>query len=688
MRLISSAMAHFTAVPRMPLFLLVASLYPNTSLAAADLLAPVQITATPVSLVSPDTDTARQQINQTPGGVELIDAEQWRDTPSTTIKDVLDFTPGVIAQPKWGDDTRLSIRGSGLSRSFHLRGVQLYQDGVPLNTADGSGDFQEIDPSGYRYVEVFKGSNALRYGANALGGAINLVTPTGYNANRFSGRIDAGSFGYSRLQVSGATVQGKADGYITASTQQQDGYRDHSSGDNTRLFTNGGWRFNDSLETRLYLNLTDATQEIPGSTSKYDALHNPTDASPRNVLRDYQRNVKSVRIANKTSWQRDNTLYEFGLFAMDKSLIHPIFRYLDYRYNDQGGFVRATHEGLIGNFDNRLIVGATLHNGDVDSRQYTNLPGGNKGALASKTLDSSSNTIVYAENAFSITPRLQIIAGLQHLDAERKREDTLNPVGGTSGEASYYFTTPKLGLLWQTSALTQLFANVSQSAEAPTFGELNFTNSALADLDAQRATTVELGGRGGNAQFNWSLSAYRAKLKNEFQYFDLGGGNYAVTNADRTLHQGIEAAFGWRFLDGVIRNNDSLEWHLAWTHNDFRFDGDDNFGDNDIPGAPSDYIRSEVLYRLNGFFAGPGTEMVPKAYYVDNANTLGTSVYTLINLRAGYEQPRYSIYIDGRNLFDERYIASASTTGVASANQALFEPGTGRAVFAGFQWKL
>ena len=57
--------------------------------------------------------------------------------------------PGVFAQPKWGDDTRLSIRGSSLSRNFHLRGVQLYMDGIPINTADGYGDFQEIDPTAY-----------------------------------------------------------------------------------------------------------------------------------------------------------------------------------------------------------------------------------------------------------------------------------------------------------------------------------------------------------------------------------------------------------------------------------------------------------------------------------------------------------------------------------------------------------
>ena len=66
-------------------------------------------------------------------------------------------------------------------------------DGIPINTADGLFDLFEIDPTAYRYVEVYKGANALRYGANSLGGAINFVTPTGRDASPFEARFDAGS---------------------------------------------------------------------------------------------------------------------------------------------------------------------------------------------------------------------------------------------------------------------------------------------------------------------------------------------------------------------------------------------------------------------------------------------------------------------------------------------------------------
>ena len=167
---------------------------------------------------------ALRDIQQTPGGVAIVPAEAYKNsTVANTIKDVLDYVPGVFAQPKWGDDTRLSIRGSGLSRNFHLRGVQLYMDGIPINTADGYGDFQEIDPTAYKYVAVYKGANALQFGANSLGGAINFVTATGRDPFPNGVSLDLGGFGFRRLQANAGGANGPWDGFITASTQGSGG---------------------------------------------------------------------------------------------------------------------------------------------------------------------------------------------------------------------------------------------------------------------------------------------------------------------------------------------------------------------------------------------------------------------------------------------------------------------------------
>src|SRR5262245_35401623 len=68
------------------------------------------------SLSVPSTGEAAAAINRTPGSVDVVPDTAYKGaTPAITVKDVLDYVPGVFAQPKWGEDTRLSIRGSGLS---------------------------------------------------------------------------------------------------------------------------------------------------------------------------------------------------------------------------------------------------------------------------------------------------------------------------------------------------------------------------------------------------------------------------------------------------------------------------------------------------------------------------------------------------------------------------------------------
>ena len=227
---------------------------------------------------------ALTEINNTPGGVALVPAAAYKNsTVANTIKDILDYVPGVFAQPKWGDDTRLSIRGSSLSRNFHLRGVQLYMDGIPINTADGYGDFQEIDPTAYKYVEVWKGANALQYGANSLGGAINFVIPTGRDPWPNGVSADMGAFGFKRLQANAGGANGPWDGFVTASTQASDGFRDHSFGSSTRVSGNVGYQFSPDAETRFYFNANEIRQRIPGSVTKQSALTDPQAAAPANV---------------------------------------------------------------------------------------------------------------------------------------------------------------------------------------------------------------------------------------------------------------------------------------------------------------------------------------------------------------------------------------------------------------------
>ncbi len=60
-----------------------------------------------------------------------------------------------------------------------VRGLTLLQDGLPLKKTDGTIDPAYADPFNTQYLEIYRGADALQYGAATLGGAINLVSPTG-----------------------------------------------------------------------------------------------------------------------------------------------------------------------------------------------------------------------------------------------------------------------------------------------------------------------------------------------------------------------------------------------------------------------------------------------------------------------------------------------------------------------------
>ena len=653
--------------------------------------APVRPGTRSGSLTVPTTAEAAADIQRTPGGVDLVRAEDYKaTTPAITIKDALDYVPGVFVQPKWGEDARLSIRGSGLSRNFHLRGTQLFMDGIPISTADGFGDFQEIDPTVYRYIEVFKGANALRFGANALGGAINFVMPTGYDANVLTARTDLGSFGFRKFSSSSGGVSGPVDYFIAGTWQEWDGYREHSWGESLRGSMNLGYRLSENVETRFYVNANDVAQRIPGAVTRQTALTEPKRAAAINVLNDWQRNIETLRIANKTTVRlSQGTLLEFGAFNVDRHLDHPIYQWLDYRYDDYGGFARLSDDSVIAGFRNRFIAGVNLHNGKVNSKHFANGPNAAKGPLIAEGVNRSDNISVYAENSFFVLPDVALVAGLQFLHAERNRIGT-----DVSGRNTFDVWSPKAGIVWDVDPGWQVFANISRSAEVPSFGENAVSGSAFA-AKLQEATTYEIGTRGRRETYHWDVALYRAEIDNELQCLTIlvpFPNMCSVTNADKTVHQGLELGFGAAVLQSLLVDGptpDRLWLTAAYTLNDFHFDNDAVWGNNELPGLPRHFLRAELMYRHpSGVFFGPNVEWAPSAYFVDNANTLKTEGYAIWGAKLGYEGETFTAYIEGRNLSDRAYIASASVSGdVGGTDGAYFEPGTGRALYGGVQVK-
>lgn len=638
---------------------------------------------------APTLAEKRAEFARIPGGAGLVDAETYKSGRSSTLQDALGLAPGVFVQPRFGaEEARLSIRGSGLQRTFHQRGILLLQDGVPINLADGSGDFQAIEPLALEHIEVLRGANAWRYGAANLGGALNFVTPNGQTAAPVDLRSEGGSFGYRRLFAALAEDFGAWDAYLSVSDSAQDGFREHAEQANQRYFANLGGRINERLATRFYLTHVETDSELPGNLSKAQLRDDPEQAAAGSLSGDQKRDFRLNRIGNLTSLELGaGHRLELASYYSEKALFHPIFQVLDVNSEDYG--LRLTHKWANAS-GWRWQAGIEAAQGRNWDSRYRNLDG-HAGRKLNELQQTARNLNLFSELEVPLAERWALLGGLTWLHQQREVDDRLQCNAFVSGfclaqdesfAKTYQGRVARLGLRHQLSDGLQLFGNLSQSFEPPTFSELTGGQVVTAN-DAQTANTLEVGMRWTRNALELDLAVYRSEIRDELLSLnDANGDPLGTINAERTVHQGIELGGALTLGQVVLRGQYLL--------NDFRFDNDEVYGDNRLAGVPSQFLKGEALWQREGWYAGPTFEWVPLHYAADHAASLYAEGYAIWGLKGGYRPSEgLGFFVEGRNLADKSYVA---TTGVVAdahgEDAALFLPGDGRSLYAGLEWRL
>ena len=632
----------------------------------------------------PSVAESRRRLSETPGAVSVISQESFARREALALDDMLRDAPGVYAQRKWGGDVRISIRGSGLGNANHNRGLLIAQDGVPLNEADGYGDSQIADPLITRYVEVYRGGNALRFGGALLGGAINMVTPTGRTAGfETQVRLDGGSFGTARENLAVARQAGDWDIFAAATNQTAQGYRPQSQQNLQFGSLNVGRRFGEDREVRLIVNGSNINQEIPGALTLAQLRQDPRQSAAANYANDQGRNQRGLRGSLRTTWRLDDSaVFEGAVYAVWKDLDHPIFQVIDQQSRNYGAFGRLSWRGEIAGARADGFAGAWLRRGDLDSNFFANLKGA-RGARQSQSYQNAKAADLFGEGRLFVSDRVAVVGGATWGTATRDYRSFRVPgVASTfdlSASKTYDWVAPRVGVLWENQAGAQVFANLTKSVEPPNFGSLTPTNAGFAPVRAQEAWTAEAGTRGRLGAFTWDVALYRAQLRKELLQFTVGPDIPASTfNADRTIHQGLEAALDWRFAPG---------WRLrqTYTWSDFRFRGDAQYGDNRLPIAPQHFYRAELRYEdARGWFVAPTLEWSASAIWVDYRNTTRAPAYAVLGLNAGWRvNDQVSLFVDARNLADRAYASNVQAAILATPSTAVYWPGDGRAVFVG-----
>jgi len=155
--------------------------------------------------------------------VTVIEPGQFASQFRTT-DDLLSRTPGVNIKRfgGLGQYSTVSIRGSSSEQ------VLVLVDGVRLNTGEGgSVDFSTIPLDSIERIEVVRGGGTTRYGSDAMGGVVNIITRDPRGRPELSGAVTYGSLNTLKGWVTGTGGKGRLKGLVSATHFQSDGDFDY-----------------------------------------------------------------------------------------------------------------------------------------------------------------------------------------------------------------------------------------------------------------------------------------------------------------------------------------------------------------------------------------------------------------------------------------------------------------------------
>ena len=228
-------------------------------------------------------------------------------------------------------------------------GIEFLLDGLPYNEGDGEALLEDFDLQAIKGAEVYRGSNALRYGATTLGGAINLLARTGYDADRFGARFEAGSFGYYQTALSTGDVIGSTDYFVALKDVRSEGYRSHSAENNQKLFLDVGDKIGDGVDNRVYFSMGHLNRNEPGSLTKAQLLSNPKQPGDDALDQNFNLTWENLRFADKATIKCGDDTFSFGAFYQYRILRDRE----DYSPDDPEGIARyhSNDFGAMFNYD-------------------------------------------------------------------------------------------------------------------------------------------------------------------------------------------------------------------------------------------------------------------------------------------------------------------------------------------------
>ena len=671
-------------------------------------LADVVVTATRVAVPAFDV----------PASISDVPATELReDALGINLSDDIGFVPGLLAfdRHNYAQDQQVSIRGIGANSTFGIRGVRIYQDGIPQTGPDGQGQISQFNLDSAERVEVLEGPFSALYG-NASGGVIQIFTGDGTAPGQIRTKLGYGSFGQVRAGVDASDAVGPLSYNVDFTHFSWEGYRPHQRAHNESFNTKVNYTFAPRNTLTFVANIVSrpGADDPLGLTAAQFAA-NPDQAAPAALQFDTRKGLEQ---------QEGGLIYNLGL--TDRQSIRllayyghrTVLQYLSIPVAAQkpptssggvisldrgfgGGDVRWTWQGPLAGRPLSWVAGVSFDTQNELRRGYNNFSGadlGVEGTLRRDENDIAKDFDEYTQAQWDIAPLWSLTAGLRHSEVRFISVDNfITPTNGNdSGEITYTATSPVAGLLFAARPWLHFYASYGKGFQTPLDSELAYRPDGSPGLNfalrPARSNNGEIGAKvAAGRRLALDVAAFDTRTDDEIVVATNAGGRSTYENAGRTRRSGAQASIDYRLAP---------RWRaqIAYTYvSALYIDGYRTCvtapctapsllisSGNRLPGVP----RSDAYARLS-WGGGLGWNANVSGQYLSNiaandANTAFASAYAVFNVAGGYTAElgatRLNVFLRLNNLLDRRYAGSVI---VDDSNAQYFEPAPGFNVFAG-----
>lgn len=612
-----------------------------------------------------------------------ITAEEITAKNARTVAEALEFAAGLRVSTGRKNEPNISIHG------FDQAKILVLIDGVPYyETNYGRLDLNQIPTENIASIEITKSAASVLYGANAMGGVVNIITKKASDAPFTGLSVETGENGLRQFALTHGQKRGRFSYWASMSHYETDGWnvssdyeptvgtiafrspksnvptvlqsagrRVNSDVERTSAWFKAGYERNENSAYWVNLHYLDTTKGMPPSTDRVSVFQSRPQFSQLARMPDYRDVGIDLDLRERLS---QRLVLKAKLFSHDHQDHYDSYRDLEYRDR----MARST-------FKDSLVGGTVLLESPVGT-SHTARMSLNYKADAHRERDDTylpySKTRSYTgsigfEDEIELSENATAVVGISFdwFDVSHAERNILDDNGDFLRhdplfKPSANFLNPMAGITWALSDHSRLHASIARKSRFPVLQYLYSSRSGNPDLDPERSTNFNVG--------------YAARVSRHL-LIDVAGFWYDIT--DLISRSGVDPTNLYQNYGEIRMRGLELAASLDATPNlVVRADLTVSDAEDRSEGRVTDKVahvpelKAGVGFRwripslrtkidLDGIYLSDVYTSLPSPRYPDDP-VQEVDCYFLTNARAGFDiSTRLELWLAVRNLFDVDY---------------------------------